>query len=556
MKTLLAIITLTLLTLPACGASDEEAPFFSPEIVEMERGMAQPQPASADMMDSERIVEVEVIKEVIKEVEVPGQTVVMEAAIPMPTAAPAAMSATDANIDTTYPQAHLVTQRRIIVRTVDMTLVVDQIQSMIDRIADIAADSGGWVVSSDHASTHTGRISFRVPASSLDSTIERLRGIAQEVTRESTTSKDVTDEYVDLNSRLTNQQATESALLRLLDRAEKVEDALEVQRELSIVQETIERIQGRIKLLEETSAFSLVNVALELAPVDMDADAGPDQSVAVAATARFRATFSPPEHLYDADHAITWNFGDGSPTQTVTASAPTSVEGQRISATVAHHYFDPEDSPFIVNVNIESAGPEGVARGSDTLTVSVSEIPLIEVFAGEDLSTVQNQEVRFSGSFTRPAGLTAVRFSWDFGDGSPPVEGDLPEGVTRADATHVYADYRPEPYRARLTVSADSAVGEVSAERDIYIFVEEELGFVSRSLDIGSTFKSAVRSLTGLGQVALSIAIWLAVYSPIWGTVLAIALVAVWLDNRNRARRAQRAARQAESAPTQTEDPS
>ena len=441
-------------------------------------------------MDSERIVEVEVIKEV----EVPGQTVVMEAASPMPTAAPAAMSATDANIDTTYPQAHLVTQRRIIVRTVDMTLVVDQIQSMIDRVADIAADSGGWVVSSDHASTHTGRISFRVPASSLDSTIERLRGIAQEVTRESTTSKDVTDEYVDLNSRLTNQQATESALLRLLDRAEKVEDALEVQRELSIVQETIERIQGRIKLLEETSAFSLVNVALELAPVDMDADAGPDQSVAVAATARFRATFSPPDHLYDADHAITWNFGDGSPTQTVTASAPTSVEGQRISATVAHHYFDPEDSPFIVNVNIESAGPEGVARGSDTLTVSVSEIPLIEVFAGEDLSTVQNQEVRFSGSFTRPAGLTAVRFSWDFGDGSPPVEGDLPEGVTRADATHVYADYRPEPYRARLTVSADSAVGEVSAERDIYIFVEEELGFVSRSLDVGSTFKSAVRS--------------------------------------------------------------
>ena len=541
----LTLLILTLLALTACGASDEESEsldseFFSRRaagIMESESAdmpampAAMPAPAAA-MMDSARIVEV------IKEVEVPGETVVVERLA-------SAQSLDFTPAESPEPQAQLVTQRRIIVRTVDMTLVVDQIQTMIDRIAEIAAGSGGWVVSSDHASTHTGRISFRVPAQSLDSTIERLRGVAREVTRESTTSKDVTDEYVDLNSRLTNQQATESALLRLLDRAEKVEDALEVQRELSVVQENIERIQGRIKLLEETSAFSLVNVALELAPVDMEVEAGPDQSVAVSATTRFRATFTPPEHLYDADHAITWNFGDGSDPQTVTGSAPTLIEGQRVSATVAHHYFDPQDSPFIVNVNIESAGAEGVARGSDTLTVSVSEIPLIEVFAGDDRSITQNEQVQFSGSFTRPAGLTAVRFSWDFGDGSPPIEGDLPEGITRADATHVYADFRPEPYRARLTVSADSAVGEVSAEREIYIYVEEELGFISRSLDIGDTFKSAVRDLTGIGQIAISIAIWLAVFSPIWGTLVVIALVIVWLDNRNRARRAK-AAQQAE----------
>lgn len=541
----LTLLILTLLALTACGATEEseslDSDFFpfggADDAMTQSKEAAMPAPAAA-MMDSARIVEV------IKEVEVPGELVVVESEVVVERLA-SAQSSNFTPAESPEPQAQLVAQRRIIVRTVDMTLVVDQIQTMIDRIADIAAGSGGWVVSSDHASTHTGRISFRVPAQSLDSTIERLRGVATEVTRESTTSKDVTDEYVDLNSRLTNQQATESALLRLLDRAEKVEDALEVQRELSVVQENIERIQGRIKLLEETSAFSLVNVALELAPVDMEVEAGPDQSVAVSATTRFRATFTPPEHLYDAHHAITWNFGDGSDPQTVTGSAPTLIEGQRVSATVAHHYFDPQDSPFIVNVNIESAGSEGVARGSDTLTVSVSEIPLIEVFAGDDRSITQNEQVQFSGSFTRPAGLTDVRFSWDFGDGSPPVEGDLPEGVTRADATHVYADFRPEPYRARLTVSADSAVGEVSAEREIYIYVEEELGFISRSLDIGDTFKSAVRDLTGIGQIAISIAIWLAVFSPIWGTLVVIALVIVWLDNRNRARRAK-AARQAE----------
>ena len=47
----------------------------------------------------------------------------------------------------------------------------------------------------------------------------------------------MTDEYVDLSSRLTNMEATETALLRMLDRAEKVEDALRVQLELSNVQQ-------------------------------------------------------------------------------------------------------------------------------------------------------------------------------------------------------------------------------------------------------------------------------------------------------------------------------
>ena len=53
---------------------------------------------------------------------------------------------------------------------------------------------------------------------------------------EASTSTDVTDEYYDLRSRVKSLQATEEALIRLLDRAADVEDALEVQRELARVQ--------------------------------------------------------------------------------------------------------------------------------------------------------------------------------------------------------------------------------------------------------------------------------------------------------------------------------
>ena len=170
--------------------------------------------------------------------------------------------------ESTQTQAQLVSQRRIIIRTVNMVIVVDEIQAAIGDISELADGMGGWVVSTDRRQKHAGSVSIRVPAADLDSAIETLRAIAKDVETEITTSQDVTDEYFDLQSRLKNQQATEAALIRLLDRAASVEHALAVQRELSSVQENVERLLGRIKLLEETSAYSLITVSLKLAPVD------------------------------------------------------------------------------------------------------------------------------------------------------------------------------------------------------------------------------------------------------------------------------------------------
>ena len=467
-----------------------------------------------------------------------------------PTPAPAISSA-DVSGESGQTQAQLVTQRRIIIREVDIDLVVDDIQPTMDRIAEMAADAGGWVVDRGRSSLHSGRISFRVPSERLDATIVELRGIASKVRAELSTSRDVTDEYVDLGARLKNQQATESALLALLERAESVEAALAVQRDLTNVQEEIERISGRIKFLEETSAFSLIRVTLGLAPVAMEVDAGADQTVAARVPVRFRATFSPPDGI--EDYVITWDFGDGSHPVTVDRTAPTQVAGQLITATVTHSYHDPTGSPFIAQLRITGTGEGGIVEGEDTLTVSVSEIPVIEVFAGDHKSIYENEEVEFSGSFTRPKGLTNVRYEWDFGDGSTPAEGELPEGVTRATATHEYPDYRREPYRARLTVTADSEVGEVAASAQIEVFVRSEpveAGFVVAGFDFADEFKTTVRGLTGFVQWLSIVVMWLVLFSPIWGAVVFLAWYLLRkLNRRGAERRAQLAA--AQQAPAQ-----
>ena len=533
MKTKITILIAVSLTVAliaalaaACGGSEEEWARQDREWVETVAS------GSAPAAMSERLVEVEVPsetvvveKEVVREVEV-EKTV--ERAQPA-AAQSAAQALTRPDVSSQRP-AQLAAQRRIIIRTVNMSIVVDEIQAAIDDIARIADEAGGWMVSSDRSLKHAGSISVRVPATGLDSVVETLRQLAVDVESEISTSQDVTDEYYDLQSRLKNQRATEEALIKLLDRAEHVQYALEVQRELTNVQENIERMLGRIKLLEETSAYSLITVHLSLAPVGMIVDAGPDQSVAVHTPVRFKATFTPPEGM--DEHNIVWDFGDGSEPVYTGRSAPTAEDGERVTATVTHSYDDPRDSPFIVQVSIDSFGESGVSEGEDTLIVSVSETPVIEVFAGErDYRALQNELLEFSGSFTRPPGLSNVRYQWDFGDGSPPEEGELAEGITRVDATHAYPDYRATPYRVKFTITADSAVGEIVASHEIRARVLEDPGLIVGGFDVGDTAKTAIRTLSLVFSGLTTAAIWVGIFAIIWAP---LAVVVVLIIRRNR----------------------
>ena len=185
-------------------------------------------------------------------------------------------------------------QSRVIVHTASISLVVDDIAGTVDRIVGVARGLGGWTVSSDRTSEHSGSVAIRVPAESLDEAFRQVEALALDVESRAVTSEDVTDEYVDSQSRLSSMRATELRLLSFLEQAEDVEDALAVQSELSNLQQEIERVQGRINFLEQTAAYSLIEVSLKLTAQTLDVDAGGDMSVRVGHIARFRASFTPP----------------------------------------------------------------------------------------------------------------------------------------------------------------------------------------------------------------------------------------------------------------------
>jgi len=155
---------------------------------------------------------------------------------------------------------------RKIVKNGYMTLEVNDIPEAIAGITGVANELNGYVVSSDQSGTKDityGRIAIRIPSDRFDEALGKLRKLAAKVPNESTSSQDVTEEYTDLQAQLRNLEATEAQYLELLKKAEKVEDILAVQRELSNVRGQIEQIKGRIQYLERTSDMALIEVNLQ-----------------------------------------------------------------------------------------------------------------------------------------------------------------------------------------------------------------------------------------------------------------------------------------------------
>ena len=151
----------------------------------------------------------------------------------------------------------------MIVRTGNISLVVLDVVDARDSIAQLATSYGGYVVSSQISGEEQemrGWISIRVPDDQFEPAIIELRELAVRVKSESTDSRDVTGEYIDLESRLKNAEATEKQYLTLLEKATDVEDILRVYDSLSRVRNEIEQIKGRMQYLERTSSMSLIEV--------------------------------------------------------------------------------------------------------------------------------------------------------------------------------------------------------------------------------------------------------------------------------------------------------
>lgn len=153
-------------------------------------------------------------------------------------------------------------ERKVIYRA-ELRIKVQNLKQAQQATEAAARKEGGYLVESSQSRAEkekTGDYVFRIPRESFHTYLERVEKTAQEMESRKITGKDVTEEYVDLESRLKAKKAVEKRLLEMMKRAKTTEDLLKVSEQLARVQEEIEQLQGRLKYLENQTVYSTVTI--------------------------------------------------------------------------------------------------------------------------------------------------------------------------------------------------------------------------------------------------------------------------------------------------------
>ena len=151
-----------------------------------------------------------------------------------------------------------------LVRTAELTVRVDDVRAAAEQAARLAAAAGGTVASEERSGTGeqaSAVVRLRVPPEQFDDTVARLADLGQELDRRLATT-DVTDQVVDLESRLATQRASVARVRALLDGAQELADVVQIEGELTRRTADLESLQARLAAVRGQVEQSTITLSL------------------------------------------------------------------------------------------------------------------------------------------------------------------------------------------------------------------------------------------------------------------------------------------------------
>ncbi|MEU1528989.1 DUF4349 domain-containing protein [Streptomyces fagopyri] len=157
-----------------------------------------------------------------------------------------------------------------IIRTAFLTVQVEDVPEALDRARATATGAGGFV--GDETTTRDGRghertrVVLRVPSDRYDQVLADLGG-AGKVLERTAKAQDVTDQVVDVESRITSQRASVARVRGLMDRAGRLSDVVALEGELSSREADLEALLARQASLKDRTSLATITLSLSETPV-------------------------------------------------------------------------------------------------------------------------------------------------------------------------------------------------------------------------------------------------------------------------------------------------
>jgi hypothetical protein len=153
-----------------------------------------------------------------------------------------------------------------IVKTAQLSVQVPKgdFQGQFQQATSIAGTFHGYVESSSQSQgdkSRSGTLLIRVPSENFDATMKALGGLGG-IDSQSVSGQDVSSQFVDLEARLRTWEAQESVFIRLMHKANSINQTLQIQRQLQDVQMQIEQIKGELHQLHDQTTLATIDVTI------------------------------------------------------------------------------------------------------------------------------------------------------------------------------------------------------------------------------------------------------------------------------------------------------
>ncbi len=175
----------------------------------------------------------------------------------------------DNNVDpVTIPDADPVTipaDKKKIIKDGTLSIKVDDLEKAKRDADSLVAVFNGYygsenIWNDDNATTYS--LTVRIPAVSFEMFIAAMESEGGQITNKSINTRDVTTEFIDLESRLENKREYLARYRELLKQAKTVKDILEIEQQIRVIVEEIESSEGRLKYLSDQVSYSTLNLTL------------------------------------------------------------------------------------------------------------------------------------------------------------------------------------------------------------------------------------------------------------------------------------------------------
>lgn len=152
-----------------------------------------------------------------------------------------------------------------IIKDAFIRMRVENYQESITKVREIIDNNKGYIADETENRLEyevRNTIKIRVPSPVFEKTLNELSSVALVINEKGVNAKDVTEEFIDINSRLKTRKEVLNQYTELLKRARTIEEIIAVEENIRKIQEEIESAEGRLKYLKDQVSYSSIELTI------------------------------------------------------------------------------------------------------------------------------------------------------------------------------------------------------------------------------------------------------------------------------------------------------